>query len=292
MPLRTVFDIARFEFDIAWAAGEWLSKIVTEPLLKSLCPKGDGNQPVLTLPGFAGPELSLAPLNRFLTQQGFPTQSWGMGTNRGPRGTAYMEEMKRTLGRKIAGLAHKHGRKVSLIGQSLGGIYAREIAREHPDVVERVITLGSPAYMDPDRPHDVNRTVGMAVRLYTGKEHRDHLVDAHAAKVREAPPGVPLIAIYSPLDGVVSEDSTVIPEHDLTMIGNAPRENIEIMGSHCGMGVNPVVLLAICDRLLADPVRWTPFNPMQYLKGPLTPLGRIFYPEHETVMPARRKKYV
>lgn len=281
MPIRSVFDLARFELDVAWAASEWLATIAAEPLLKRVCPRADGDHPVLTLPGFAGPELSLAPLNRFLQGQGFRAEGWGLGTNRGPRSDAYLSQLTGILGRRIARLNESTGRKVSLVGQSLGGLYARVLARTYPERVDRVITLGSPAYLSPDRPCAMNRAIAAALHLSTGRAPHLHLHEARAARLHEVPGPVPLFALYSVYDGVVAPEATVIPRADLNIGDGIPRENIEVLGSHCGMAVNGAALLAVCDRLTVDLEDWRPFDPHRYLPEQLGHLSRFFYPQRE-----------
>lgn len=275
--LRSAFDFARFFLDVGWASGEYASKIAFDPMLRRLAPRAPSARPVLTLPGFGGPEISLQPLNAFLNRQGFAAESWGLGTNRGPRHADALPEMIERLAPKLKRMADKGGARVSLVGQSLGGIYAREIAREMPDLIDRVITLGSPAYLRRDGLEHLNAMLPVAMRLMTGKRTEDHLED-HPAERLHAPPPVPLVAIYSAFDGVAAEAATAIPAGELTIEGGLPRENIEIVGSHCGMAVNPVVLLAVCDRLLADPAAWTAYDARAYLSPVGRALAPVFHP--------------
>ncbi|HRE61465.1 MAG TPA: hypothetical protein PL096_10175 [Micropepsaceae bacterium] len=279
MPVRTALDFARMMFDLGWASTEYVTKLVSEPWLRQLAKRGDGSLPVLTLPGFSGPEISLSPLNRFLTAQGFPAESWGLGTNRGPNQDRFVEKLAHLMGEKLDRMAQRHGSKVALVGQSLGGIYAREIARTHRKYVDRVITLGSPAYMHPQRMHQLNRTVNVAMQFYTGRTSHEALNHFGHEQLHPAPPGVPLVSIFSPYDGVVGQDLTAIPHSDLTFEKGAPRENIEIVASHCGMAVNPVVLLAICDRLTTDPHDWQKFDARKYLPTMMKFIAPIFYPD-------------
>lgn len=264
-----------------WAGGEFVSKLLSEPILDRIARRGDGLSPVLTLPGFTGPEVSLRPLNQFLNRRGFIAESWGLGVNRGPEDLRYIETLGRLLGDRIKLMADEYGRPVSLIGQSLGGIYARELARLFPGEVDRVITLGSPAHVRADKPHHINRGVAFAMRYFTGRNVEDHLADVELEELslHEPPPGVPLVAIYSPFDGVVHEDTTQIPAEYLSQPGGAPRENIQVICSHIGMGVNPLVLLAAADRLTADVRDWRPFQPADYAAGPLRLLPQLFFPD-------------
>lgn len=281
MPIRTTMDLIRIQGDLVWAGGEFVSKVLSGPLLDYLAPRGDGRTPVLTLPGFTGPEVSLRPLNRFLNRRGFVADSWGLGVNRGPESIEYIATLGRLLGDRIKLMADEHGRPVSLIGQSLGGIYARELARMFPDEVDRVITLGSPAHVQADKPHHINRGVAFAMRYFTGRNVEDHLADVELEKLslHVPPPKVPLVAIFSPFDGIAHEDTTQIPPEFLKVKDGIPRENIEVICSHIGMGVNPLVLLAVADRLVADKTRWQAFNPKEYAMGPLKLLPDLFFPE-------------
>jgi pimeloyl-ACP methyl ester carboxylesterase len=139
------------------------------PLLR-LAARGDGHS-VLVLPGLAASDTSTRPLRRFLADQGWASQGWQLGANRGPRpgAEAAMQE-------RLASVFRQSGRKVSLIGWSLGGIFAREMARRAPEQVRAVITLGSPfagdGNLQPQRRH--RRVAGLprARRSLRG-EHRD-----------------------------------------------------------------------------------------------------------------------
>jgi pimeloyl-ACP methyl ester carboxylesterase len=101
-------------------------------------PRGRG-EPVLLLPGMGGGDLSLGALRMYLSSLGYRAAGWGLGTNDG--------DLDRSLpraGRVVEQLATRTGRPVALVGQSLGGYVARELAREHPDVVAQVVTFGTP----------------------------------------------------------------------------------------------------------------------------------------------------
>lgn len=280
MPIRTGLDMLRLQGDVIWASFEFAAKAMSEPLLNSLAKKGNGTTPVMTLPGFTGPEFSLSPLNRFLRENGYDAHSWGLGTNRGPRNLEYLDTMSEVLGDRIKSMADEAGEQVSLIGQSLGGVYARELARRHPKEVDRVITLGTPAHVESTHAHPVNKLVAQAMMFYTGRKVHEHLEEAEKSerKILEPPPKVPLVAVFSPLDGVVSRETTSIPDEFLRVKDGVPRENIEILCSHCGMALNPLVLLAVADRLAQDKTNWVPFDPTEYAKGPARLLSRWVYP--------------
>ena len=277
MAVREALHLARLFVDLGWATGEYASKVALDPVLRRLAPRPSVPKAVLTLPGFGGPEISLSPLNAFLGRQGFMAEGWGLGTNRGPRDGATIPEIVARLRPKIERLADRSGGKVALVGQSLGGIYAREIARAAPELIDRVITLGSPAYLKADGLEHMNAALHVAMRWINGKKVEDHLNDTPPEDLHEAPP-VPLTAIFSAFDGVVDETTTAIPSGDLSFEDGLPRENIEIVGSHCGMAVNPIVLIAVCDRLLADPRNWTAFDARAYLPAGARFAAKLLYP--------------
>src|SRR5579863_8067621 len=101
-------------------------------------PRGDGH-PVLALPGFLASDLSMAPLRRYLTELGYDAHAWQMGRNLGG-----LLKMRTALRERLAAIHATTGRKVSLVGWSLGGVYARDLALHAPDMVRYVMTLGSP----------------------------------------------------------------------------------------------------------------------------------------------------
>ncbi|MES1990949.1 MAG: alpha/beta hydrolase [Pseudomonadota bacterium] len=284
MLFQTGIDLLRLQGDVVWAGAELTVNLIGAPYLAMVARKGDGHTPVMTLPGFTASEMSLTPLNRFFNANGYIASSWELGTNRGVRDIEHLENMSMMIGAGVERLADKHGRKVALIGQSLGGVFAREVARRLPELVDRVITLGCPAHVSVDSPN-VNAMVARIMALYAGRPVADLLAEVQALDfdLSEPPAGVPLVSIFSPYDGVVPKSTTQIPQGFLDAKDGTPRENIEIVCSHCGMGVNPLVLLAIADRLAEDRTNWVDFDPMKYAignyaVGPLRLASRFFYP--------------
>ena len=207
------------------------------PLL-ALSPRGDGH-PVLVYPGFGATDRSTAPLRRVLGLLGYHAVGWGAGRNTGMK-PAWLDEGAE----QVRALQREHGRKVSLIGQSLGGIYAREVAKRAPDSVRGVITLGTP-FTGPAEATN-------AWRLYEMVNGTQHRTGPLREGVRAAPP-VPFTSIYSRSDGVVAWQCSIEQP--------GPRaENIEVEGSHIGMGVNPLVLHAVADRLAQPEGQWQPMR--------------------------------
>lgn len=209
------------------------------PLLRR-APSGDGH-PVLVLPGFMADDRSTRVLRGYLRRLGYHAHPWRLGRNLGVRGG-----LRERLQDRVAEIFERHGRELSLVGWSLGGIYAREIAKGRPQVVRQVVTLGSP-FADAGRPSNAS---WLYERL-TGSRRAEER-DAMAERLR-APPDVPTTSIFTKTDGVVHWTACLEPEADHT-------ENIEVPGSHCGLGLNPLVLLAVADRLSQPHGGWQPFE--------------------------------
>lgn len=221
------------------APWEWAAAQLARPWLARL-PQGDGH-PVIVLPGLAANDWSTLPLRRFLRQRGYAAHPWRQGFNFGPgQGQGVLA---RCLEQARA-LATAHGGPVSLVGWSLGGVFAREIAKEAPDIVRCVVTLGSPFSGHPEATN--------AWRLFEWVSGQSVHDEDTLAQIRQAPP-LPTTSIYSRTDGVVAWHCSLNEPSPLA-------ENIEVHASHVGMGLNPLVLYAIADRLAQDPARWQPFD--------------------------------
>jgi alpha-beta hydrolase superfamily lysophospholipase len=207
---------------------EFNASLLLSPLLM-LAPRGDGH-PVLALPGFLASDLSMAPMRRFLAQLGYDTYAWQLGRNIGG-----IERMRSALRDRLAEIHGKTGRKVSIVGWSLGGVYARDLALQAPDMVRCVVTLGSPF------ANDVRAT--NATRLYEVLSGETIEMDSGLLKAIAGDLPVPATSIYSRTDGVVNWRTCILRSSDTA-------ENIEVhLASHLGLGVNPAALWAIADRL-------------------------------------------
>lgn len=235
---------------------EALSLSACMPILKK-APKGDG-QPVLVLPGFMTGDNATFVLRRYLTEQGFSTHAWEQGRNPGLRDDIY-----RRLEKHVEEIYESHGQKVSVVGWSLGGLYARTLGHRIHSKIRQVITLGSPFALNNTFSTDEVGVSGPVLKLYERLNPNlkdDPLVNGDP--IWENPPPVPSTAIYSEDDGVASWRYCVDNVAERT-------ENIRIFGSHMGLTHNPFVLYALADRLAQPMNKWQPFEVKGY--------KRVFY---------------
>jgi len=205
-------------------------------------PVGDGH-PVVVYPGLAGGAMSTSHLRGFLAKSAFAAHDWEGGVNTGPEGA--FDEWLAGLARRVRDLHSSHGRKVSLVGWSLGGVYAREIAKHCPDAVRQVITLGTPFGSLGGGTH-----AGKVFKLL----NRDtaQLTPQMEARIRERPP-VPTTSIYSKTDGIVAWRGCIEKKSALS-------ESVEVTASHLGMGTHPEVLRIVANRLAQPEGRWRPLR--------------------------------
>jgi len=218
------------------AVYEFAAFIGTLPWLRRL-PPGDGH-PVMVLPGLGASDISTAPLRAFLRDRGYAAHGWELGRNVGLRQGLTERKLQR-----LRDLRRHHGRKVSLIGWSLGGVFAREIAKCLPDDVRLVITLGSP--FKGTRATNARRLY----ELLAG-----HSVEDAGEKFElHVPPSVPTTSIFSRSDGIVAWQCSVEDKRVHT-------ESVEVWASHCGLGHNPAAVYVIADRLAQPEGRWTHFD--------------------------------
>jgi pimeloyl-ACP methyl ester carboxylesterase len=224
------------------ATMEIASLLPAAPWLRR-APRGDGH-PVLVLPGFTAGDESTIALRVYLRDLGYRAHRWKLGRNLGFDGRR--DRFESRLVQRLGVIFHRFNRRVSLVGWSLGGIYAREIARAAPHMVRQVITLGSP-FASRGRASNVRRLY----EVITGRKVPDHDPEM-LARLHEPPP-VPSTAIFSRTDGVAHWRACIERTGPHT-------DNIEVFGSHCGLGFNPAVLYAIADRLAQAEDRWQPFN--------------------------------
>ncbi|PWR21683.1 esterase/lipase family protein [Zavarzinia compransoris] len=221
---------ARATIELAGLAASWGLLATTA--------RGDGH-PVLVIPEFLTGDAVTWPLRRFLTDRGYAVYGWDQGFNFGPR-----PDILAALQARIGHLSDLHGTRVSLIGVSIGGIYAREAARSRPNAVRSVITLGTPTRPMEDGVLTDTAPASLidALRLAVGSLRE---------KIAKAPP-VPTTALYSRTDGLVAWQSCLEAEGPM-------HESIEIFSSHIGMAHNPLALRVIADRLSQYEGLWKPY---------------------------------
>lgn len=208
-------------------------------------PPGDGH-PVVIFPGLVSDQNSTAPLKEFCRKLGYTAYDWGQGVNTGPQGDldAWIDE----LASHVRELASAHRQRMSLIGWSLGGIYAREVAKKLQGRVRQVITLGTPFGGTAGRS-DLEWIYG------SSGAQKPEITKDLIARLSSAP-DVPTTSIYSRSDGVVDWQACL---HDGKQ---GQTEDIEVDSSHFGLGWNPEVLAIIADRLgkrrkSAPPTAWS-----------------------------------
>jgi pimeloyl-ACP methyl ester carboxylesterase len=221
-----------------------LSLFGTEPLRAALeyarhrlgtrppAPVGNG-RPIVLFPGLGSDGAALVPLRDYCNSLGYHAMDWQMGRNTGPEGD--VEEWLDLLADHTRKLVSPFRKRATLIGWSLGGLYARELAKRMGPRVRQVITLGTPFNWTQDHTN-----VGWLMRLLKGQ--RAEISPALGARLRQPPP-VPTVSVYSRSDGVVAWQSC---QH--TDPGNDVRD-FEVAGSHLGMGWNPDVLQLVGDSL-------------------------------------------
>ena len=225
---------------------EFATLVATLPTL-ARAPKGDGH-PVLLLPGFAAGDATLEPLRLYLKSRNYDVETWGLGQNVG-----FNRRYAKVIDQKVRYVHHRSGRKVSLVGWSLGGVFGFYAAHTAPECVRTTISLGAPLRIDPDHPPPQS-----VLAMYRALENPRGTL-AHQARSRSkamrTPPPVPSTCIYSDTDGIV-------PPQQATLDGDPENhENIRVPGSHSGLGVNFLAMWIIADRLAQHEGRWQPFRP-------------------------------
>ncbi len=243
-------ELPRILFEVTGMTAQWAH-------LVAKAPKGEPH-PVMVLPGFSAGDDSTLFLRRFLNRLGYKSLPWLQGTNTG--NPAQLEAVML----RFYKLQHALGTPISLVGQSLGGVYSREIAKQFPDAVRSVITLGSPyAATESGTTNPLVEKLFERLSGVTVEEMRAMMPEDR--EMTHLP--MPATSVYSKQDGVVAWQTCIEPESEFS-------ENIRIWGSHSGMAMNPDVLRIIADRLAQDPKQWQPFD--RNAQG----CSRLSYPAH------------
>jgi pimeloyl-ACP methyl ester carboxylesterase len=230
-PVRGVLQMSRLPLAVPWLAR---------------APRGEAHG-VLVLPGLLATDMSTRPLRRFLRGLGHEVRGWDLGRNLGP--TA---EILDGMPRILRDLAERTGSAVSVIGWSLGGIYARELARADPRHVRQVITMGSPFALTDARQSWADGSFRRLSRL-----HASERVPTPDQVSRPIP--VPSTAVYSLRDGIVAWQACVEPP-------TAQHQNVQVRCAHLGFGVDPATMWLIADRLAQPRHQWAPFRPPRMLR--------------------------
>jgi pimeloyl-ACP methyl ester carboxylesterase len=238
------------------------------PFILRNTPRGDGH-PVLLVPGFTASDATLIGLSTFLRSRGYMVETWGLGQN-----TGFKLKFSRALEQKVRYMHHRYGGKVSLVGWSLGGVYAFYAAHAVPACVRSVISLGSPMRFSTTEDLDVPILVKAIYRyLAHPLGPSAHLANVRA-KVLRAPPPVPSTCIFSMTDGVVPPEAARIDDSD-----DDRHENIWVPGSHVGLGFNAAVMWILADRLAQPEEEWRPFVPQGWFGDVYRRAASVFGPE-------------
>ena len=222
------------------ALGEYGAMLAGSPVLLA-APRGDGHS-VLVLPGLLAEDASTLTLRTYLRTRGYDVHGWNLGRNVGPT-----VRVREGMTRLLRELSDRRGEPVSIVGWSLGGIFARELARAHPALVRQVITLGSPFRLADPRDSRAHA----AFQRYTRLHADPRTLPSRAAL--GAPIPVPSTAIYSRLDGIV-------PWQACVELPGSRRESVAVHSSHLGLGHHPAALWVVADRLAQPAGEWRPFR--------------------------------
>ena len=237
-PLDTLAEGPRLAFETM------MHTIFSFPAFNAQTPNDQLN-PVMCLPGFGVPEETMDPVRSFLKRKGYTTYDWGHGTNTGPKYITITDVAKR-----IRAISKMHDHKpVDLVGHSLGGVYAFGAAAhlQKNKIVGRIITMGSPinnAVLDRET-RGVEGTVAAIFNFLNDPDHPSvkKFMGVLAKAFQSKLPDIPVTCIYSKSDGIVGMDMAQ------TNILCPLKENVEVAGSHSGLGINSAAHTIIADRL-------------------------------------------
>jgi pimeloyl-ACP methyl ester carboxylesterase len=231
---------AIYEYGLGWAFSD---------TLQNMSPKGDGH-PVMIIPGLGTSDGSTHYMRNFLGNIGYTPYTWGLGRNLGPR-NGFDALMDQLVDRVNAILDETGKSEISLVGWSLGGIYAREISKKIPHSIRQVITLGTPF---KGQISEKTNASALYEFLSKDKSHKDPGI----LRALAVAPDVPFTSLYSKTDGVVHWECSIEDP-------GPKAENVEIPGaSHLGMGHNPAAMYVIADRLTYNKSDWVPFASSEF----------------------------
>jgi pimeloyl-ACP methyl ester carboxylesterase len=209
-------------------------------------PRGDGRA-VLVVPGYMADDIAMYPLRWFLNRIGYNALPWKLGRNIESLGSRlhriedaaeFRRQMEARLLQRVDDIVESHGEPLSIVGWSMGGLYANTVALNRPDKIRQVITLGTP-YGDPR-----GTIMWSLLRLINRSSVREHEQDFSSWAQHDNHPDrrVPTTVIYSKSDGVVAPESAMLDEHPFV-------EHITVPSSHMGFAYNPLVWQAIAKTL-------------------------------------------
>lgn len=248
--LKRLKQIFNSTTELQRAAFEYSNLQMSWPSLKAKAPKGDGH-PVLFLPGFLTSDTFTLPMRERVEEQGYKTYGWNNGFNLG-----FDEKTAGVLRARLQQVFEENGgQKVTLVGHSLGGVFARELAREFPEMVRGVVTLGTPFGQLDDPVGATSEHLDKIYRFFQPKG-----LHGTIDEIRErglTPPPVPTTSLYSQDDGVINWTAALNPKAK-------EAENIEVTGSHLGMTMNALTLTVLLDRLAQQEGSWQPFDAKKY----------------------------
>ena len=234
-PLLTLLEAPRF-------AAEYLTSRVWD-LVTPPADVGAG-RPVLVVPGFSAHDGMTGRLRHHLRQAGFHVHGWGQGRNIG-----LTDDLIDGLAERLADVRARHGRPVSIVGWSFGGLLARSLAHRFPEDVRQIVCMASPWRASGEHTR--------ATAMFERSRERHGISDRAHDLVAQArgPVPVPCTAIWSRSDGIVPWEGCRVDPRD-----TPPAENVVVASSHVGMVANPVVLAVVVDRLSQDPGAWQPWE--------------------------------
>ncbi len=214
-------------------AGETLGLLAVPRLIAAIpsfpdLPRGQG-RPVMALPGFGGGDASTLVLRGLLAALGYTVSGWGLGVNRGN-----VEATLPKVAANVAAFAKRTGRPVHLVGWSLGGVFAREVARDEPNIVASVVTMGTPVVGGPK----YTRVGALYSAFGADLDALERRIDERNRQLIR----VPVTAIWSRADGIVDWRACIDP-HDRNI------EHVEVRATHLSLGFDPHVLRIVADRL-------------------------------------------
>lgn len=229
------------------------TSLLCSPILRAL-PRGDGHT-IMTIPGFMGADGSTTLLRRFLNRQGYNAVPWGLGRNASEASADTLEDfmehramLEDEIARRVELEFHASGRKVTLIGWSLGGLYSVALAHRYPQWIRQVITLGTP-FGDP-RGTALYSLMGR-INGSAGDVSEELLYHWVEYTYSGGPLRVPVLTLFSESDGIVGAGIARC-EGDPNYV-----TNMAVMASHVGFPFNPVVFAVIGNHLVEPHERWS-----------------------------------